>query len=244
MADNGLGEVEIMAYVDGQVDLDERLRIEATLSLDPERAAQVMGELQARTALKLLAGSEVPVRSAIADLLEPASPRPDAKPHRRRAVSTAVLGLLIMSGLLVSSGNAGAPSYVDNAVASHRTALLRATMDSQLEAPQFDAREIWQKTSVAMPKLPGDWAVTDVQLFPYERDTAVLVAVRTPSGEVLSLFAIHQRSGAPKRPDAIRAGQQSVAFWRKGGTSYALTGNDDVKSIDASAETLARLWNT
>ena len=49
-----------------------------------------MGELQARTALKLLAGSEVPVRSAIADLLEHS--RSSVAEARRQTGATPLAG--------------------------------------------------------------------------------------------------------------------------------------------------------
>jgi anti-sigma factor RsiW len=65
------------------------------------------------------------------------------------------------------------------------------------------------------------------------------MAVRTGEGRRMTIFAVHEKTRAPERPDAVREGAQSVAYWRRGEMSYALTGDQEPGKVDATAEALA-----
>ncbi|SCW67258.1 Transmembrane transcriptional regulator (anti-sigma factor RsiW) [Sphingobium faniae] len=231
-------DLEINAYVDDQLDPVRRFAVETHLSRHPSRAAQVMDDLSVRSALALLTGDVSPVQGG------EVRRTPRRKPLWRRA---APLGASIVGVAVAAAGfialSEGPPGYVDYAVTSHRIAMMRAVMDSQNETPHFDSQEIALRTRIAIPKFPQDWRVTDVQLFPTNKGPALLVAVRTEEGQKLSIFAVREKTGAPERPDAIREGEQSVAYWRRGDMSYALTGEQEPGAIDATAEALARYWS-
>lgn len=233
-------ETEIHAYIDGELDAEGRFAVEDYLGRHPDRAAQVMGDLGRRSALQLLSRD----REAIpAHLLDAARPLASAVPARRRL--WAPLGGLAVAGAmaLIFAITPNPPAYVDDAITSHRVALLRAGMDSQIEAPRFNAQEIRRATDIAVPTVPANWKVTDVQLFPTERGPALLMAVRTDEGDRLSIFLQRRKNAAPEQPDAIREGAQSVAYWRRGDMAYALVGDSGPREMDAKAEALARTWS-
>ena len=231
-------EFELHAYVDGQLDPTRRFAIESELMRDPARAAWVMGELSSRTALQLLAEDARPAASAAVEQMAQLR----GKPAKRLIRPGMIFGglSLMAAASLVLAWPAGTPGYVNYAVSSHRIAMMRANMPSQIEAPTLDAKEIETSTSIDLPALPADWRVTDVQLFPTDEGPALLVAVTAGDGQRLSLFALKSRSDAPKRPSAVREGLQSVAYWRRNDMSYALTGDGDPGAMDARAETLVR----
>lgn len=230
-------EFELHAYIDGQLDPARRFAIESQLMHDPERAAWVMGELSTRTALGLLAEDPRPIAPAA---IEQAAQLDEARSQRFVRPGLIFGGLsLAAAASLVLAWPAGTPGYVDYAVSSHRIAMMRASMPSQIEAPVLDAKEIESNTNIDLPVLPADWRVTDVQLFPTDEGPALLVAVTTGDGQRMSLFALKSRSDAPRRPSAVREGLQSVAYWRRNDMSYALTGDGDPGAMDARAETLA-----
>lgn len=237
---DGPNESELAAYVDGQLDVEGRFAVEDHLRRHPDLAARVMGDLGARSALQLLAQDKRAMPAAVAalgrDLAEPARRWRRWMSVGGTSVAAAVVALLFVA-------TQGPPAYVDYAISSHRIAMMRAGLNSQAETTHYDAREIASTTNIAIPSVPKSWKITDVQLFPTERGPALLVAVRTQAGDPLSLFALHQRSGAPERPDAVREGAQSVAYWRRGDMSYALVGNTGPGAIDATAEKLARSWS-
>lgn len=237
---DGPSEMEIHAYIDGQLDVEGRFAVEEYLRAHPDRAAQVMGDLGRRSALQLLARDRRPVPSHWRDAAERlAAPRPARWRRWTQVGGLASAAAAIL--LLVVIPNP--PAYVDDAITSHRVALLRANMDSQVEAPAFNAQEIRRATNITVPAMPTDWQVTDVQLFPTERGPALLMAVLTREGDRLSIFMQRQKNGAPKRPDAVREGAQSVAYWRRGDMSYALVGDSEPGELDAKAEALARTWS-
>lgn len=237
-----IAPAELDAYVDGQLDLERRFAVEHHLAAHPELAARVMTDLGTRSGLQLLHQGLAPARAEIAGLAQ----RLQA-PQRRRlfgpAALAAAFGFVAISALLLSQSQAP-PDYVIDAEISHRAAMLRATMASQLESPGFDADEILKATQISMPSLPEGWHVTDVQLFPSQRGLALLIAVKNTAGQPLSIFALRQHSNAPARPDAVREGTYSVAYWSENGMSYALTGDDEPSAIDATAEALAELWKS
>ena len=233
-------DMEIDAYIDGELDAERRFVVETHLSRRPDLAARVMGDLSIRNALRMLAHDRRPVPAGLADMAGRL-----ARPQKSRWRG-------LMPAGLATSGIAAAlavwfvsvdhpPAYVNYAVASHRIAMMRADMRSQIEAPRFDAREVARNTRIAMPQLPDNWHVTDVQLFPTDKAPALLMAVRTEAGHKMTIFAVHEKTAAPERPDAVREGEQSVAYWRRGDMSYALTGDQEPGMMDATAEALARI---
>lgn len=234
-------QLELDTYVDGQLDLSRKYMVENHLSRNPALAAQVMADLGSQSALKILMGT---VQEPSADMRDAAHQLVEWRP-RPFWHKVAPFGGVVAAGIAVLFALPidGPPDYVGYAVASHRTAMVRAAMVSQIEAPHYDAKEILTNTRIDMPAIPAGWQVTDVQLFPSNDGPALLVAVRTGQGEPLSLYAVRARTSAPERPDAVREGAQSVAYWRRGDTSYALTGETDPVAIDATAEALTRSWS-
>ncbi|WP_420144553.1 anti-sigma factor family protein [Sphingobium sp.] len=239
---NDVNALEIDAYVDDQLDLSRRFVVETHLSRHPDQAARVMADLSSRSALRLMAPQPDAPPQAMADAAARISGVP-ARPRWRRAMPL-IAPLAAAAGLAIFFLRPdGPPDYVDYAVNSHRIAMMRAAMVSQVETPHYNAQEIATNTRIAMPQLPTDWRVTDVQLFPTERGPALVIAVKTQDGQDFSLFALRDRSRAPERPDAVQEGTESVAYWRRGDMSYALTGATEPGLIDATAEALTRNWS-
>ena len=58
------------------------------------------------------------------------------------------------------------PSWTMSAASCIKTALIRARMVSQPEAPDYDPAEIGAETGITLPALPADWRVADAQIFP------------------------------------------------------------------------------
>ncbi len=235
--------VEIDAYVDDQLDLSRRFVVETHLSRNPMEAARVMADLSTRSALRLLAPMPQPMPEDMARKAALLTAPPKGRPIIRRILPFAASFAAAASFALIFLRPSGPPEYVDYAINSHRIAMMRAAMVSQVETPHYDAKEIASNTRIAMPHLPKEWQITDVQLFPTERGPALVVAVKTDAGQNFSLFALRDRSRAPEQPDAVQEGAESVAYWRRGDMSYALTGSGEATVMDATAEALTHNWS-
>lgn len=240
-------EAEIQAYLDGELDLGRRLEVESHLAANPEAAHVFMQDLRLRTSLRLLAGEMEEAPSQMLAAASRLSARlGDAPPRSFRNLwggrvmqglaAAALLMIVVLPGRDVQ---ASPPDYVGDAIEAYRTGLLREAMVSQIETPRFDAREVQRNTRIRVPRLPAKWVVTDAQIFPSKEGPALQLMVRTPNAKKLSIFAVRAPSDAPAEPMALRHDGASVAYWREGDMSYALTGGDEPETLDTVAEGLA-----
>ncbi|BAV63727.1 anti-sigma factor family protein [Sphingobium cloacae] len=229
--------MDIEAYIDGELDLADRLAVEDHLSRNPGLAAQVMADFCNRSALQLLA------------LRDPARRRPPSEKERRRAfwnrtgMGIAAVGLTAAAACAAWGMASPPPSYIELAAASHRAIQQRAGL-AAYEPISDRTQTLLSASRIAIPRLPPDWRVFDVEMLHTSGLPALLLAVQTTEGRVFSILAIRERSSAPRDPDTVREGRQSVAYWRKGDFSYALTGEGEPDQIDATADDLADSWKT
>lgn len=237
---------ELDAYIDGELCLQRRLAVEDYLSQDPAAAARLMADLRTRTALRLIHEPRSAVPDTIGYLAARLSQRLGRRASRPWVPSVgrwaAAAAALAVVGLVFAPSRQAAalpPPYVSEAVMSYRTALIRAGMASQIESREYDQAEIRDRTRIRVPRLPVGWEIRDVQIFPSDDGPALQIMIRKPSGGDLSMFAVRTPSAAPFEPIAIRQGASSVAYWRKGEISYALTGRDAPEALDLAATKLA-----
>lgn len=222
-----ISTAEFTAYVDRTLDLDRVIAVEDYLSEHPADAARVAADLRARHALGLATGAPL---HAASDKALPGVRRRGMGVAMGMAMAAALAGVLVVGPqdiIRATGGNAAAatPKYVDEALESHRAAVLRASMRSQPEAPHFDPKEFMHATGIAIPPLPRGWVILDAQLFPSDKGPSLYLSVRTHNNAILSVFAVHGPTKAPAEPDAVRYHGYSVAFWQQGDVSYALMGN-------------------
>ncbi len=240
-------DFELDAYLDNELDLRRRIAVEDHLARNPDAAARVMADMRTQSTLRLLAE----LRS------EPARPLTDAGKALSRKLATrgwarrwlpsltsvtamaAALTLVVVAIVPNRTATAALPSYVSDAVMSYHTGLLRAAMASQVETLTFDQTEIRDRTQIRVPRLPAGWRVTDVQIFPSDDGPALQIMIHTPAGKDVSIFAVRAQTAAPPTPVAIRHGNSSVAYWRHGDISYALTGAEAPEALDLAATDLA-----
>ncbi|WP_202617910.1 anti-sigma factor family protein [Aureimonas leprariae] len=243
MSASPVSDAEIEAYLDGELELERRLAVEDHLARRPDAAARLMAEMRGRTALRLLAAETDPmpgeIRASGALLARRLGGRQGFRFAGPLAAMAAGAVLAVLAPLAVVGPTSDRPSYVEDAVTSYQTGLLRAAMVSQIESPTFDAKELQASTRISVPPLPDGWTITDVQVFPSDEGPAVQIMIDTDAHSRVSLFAVHAPSTAPVSPAAVRHGATSVAFWQADGVSYALTGTESPEALDRSAESVA-----
>lgn len=240
-------EGDLCAYVDNQIDAVGRLRVERYLSHNPEAAAQVMTDLAIRGSLKL------------AMMSDQDHFRPQTREAARRLSSglsngaiwsslkkIAAVGLLVSFGWLANTslGNREViasihpPEFVEQAVRAHRTTLVRAAMHSQPEVKSYDRDDIRAATAIAMPELPDDWKVADVQVFPSEFGPSIEVALRTNEGTRISLFASRPGGFAVEPVNTVNLADAEAAWWQIGEVAYAVVSSTPQIGLMDEAETL------
>lgn len=245
-------DIDLDAYVDDQVDVTRRIEVEAFLSARPEAAARVMSDLRTRDELRVaLAGSKGMARPATADAarrLERGLARGRLFGVLQRAAAVAgfvaagwlangIIGPMSVNKVVASPQP---PAYVDEAVQAHRTTLVRESMPSQAETPNYNAGEIRAATAIVMPSLPTDWRVRDVQIYPSRFGPSVEMAVETKDMGLVSLFAIRPGTFDVVKPTIAPSGDISSAYFQIGDVAYAVVGRSEVHDLDRAAETLAK----
>lgn len=246
MSTDNMEDFEIAAYVDGELDLPRRLAVEDYLSRNPNMAARVMADFRTRSALQLLAGSKTDYSPALSEAIAKLSKNRASMRWRRPALGFGMAAMLAVAALVIPvwDGQSAPPSYVEMAVQSHQVKQVVPSFASL--QPFADDRDhvLLMASRMAVPRLPDNWRVTNIEMLNAAALPTLLIAVQTDEGDELSILAIRGRSSAPKQPDAVRSGDKSVAYWRRGDFSYALTGNGNPAHIDATADALAESWRT
>ncbi|MBZ9677570.1 anti-sigma factor family protein [Mesorhizobium sp. ES1-1] len=251
-ANDPVTDADLDAYVDDQLDATRRIEVEAFLAARPETAARVMSDLRTRDELRVaLADSKGMARPATAEAarrLERGLARGRVFTALQRAATVA---LLVGAGWLANGvigpmsvtkvvASPQPPAYVDEAIRAHRTTLVRETMPSQPEAPNYNAGEIRAATAIVMPTLPAGWKVRDVQIYPSRFGPSVEVAVDTKNMGLVSLFAIRPGTFDVVKPTVAPSGEISSAYFQVGEVAYAVVAQGEARALDQAAETLAK----
>jgi anti-sigma factor RsiW len=244
-------ETDLLAYVDDQLDPARQIEVEEHLARDPETAARVMGDLKDRDTLRLLHAAPLPrpsealLRSA-ARLERALAWQEFSLKLRRMAAVLALIGFgwfahgQVGLGITDSEASPKPPSFVEDALHSHETALVRARMVSQPETAAYDPAEILAETGIRLPTLPEGWQVRDAQVFPSRDGHSVEIAVDADELGRVSLFAAHVPVFNVIDPTVARFDEAKTVYWQTGQLAYALTGTGSDRAIERAAQRLSR----
>ena len=215
---------------------------------DQAEWAKVQAPAVARTFLS--GGGAATAAQAIATYLRSAPSRADAPASRpewkpggmlasalRPVGRVAAMIPLLLGGWLLhdlfepNPIQAATNPFVERATASHRTALRRLKMDSQIESIDYDRDELEMVTGIAMPAVPAGWKVTDTQLYPSTYGDIVQVSLRTPANELISLVAMRMDTPAGPKPLTDHRADERIVYWENGELAFALVGRIEVPRL-------------
>lgn len=246
-----IAQADFDAYVDDQLDSVRRIEVAGYLSEHPEHAARVMADLRGRDELRLALSTPSTVSgfasAQAAERLQRSLGRRQIFNRLQRVAAVALLvglgwmahagfGPLVVSEVVASQP---APAYVEDAVMAHRTSLVRAAMPSQPGTSRYDPAEIRAATAIVMPKLPSEWKVKDVQLFPSTFGPSIELEIGSDADGALSLFAVRPGSFDVVKPRVVGVGDMSAAYFQIGEVAYALVANTGSTELDKAANQLA-----
>lgn len=244
-----ISELDLMAYVDDQLDPERRIAVEDHLSRRPVLAAQIMDDLRRRDELRL---ALTEAASAMSNhRLELSAERLGRRLsfrmalHRnRRAVAASILvgagwfAHAMFGGIGADPASAAhiLPFYADEAVAAHRTFLGEARHEGGEGAvPVANAGG-----TIPLPNLPATFAPVASHLVPTDQGSAVQMLIHGPDEELLTLFAVGTDSFNIEPPRAETVRDVNVAYWQSGWVAYVLSGTGDQKELLSLASRLSR----
>ena len=245
---SSITEVDLQAYMDGQLDDARRIEVEDFLAHHPEAAAEVMASLRTMDALRLHAQLQDEPSARLvtgATRLEQGLKR---QVWQRTVLRLTGLAAAITAGWIIFSAvqpfngaiqtEAATLAFVDDALDARRAQSLRQRMASQVETARYDPAELRMETDLAMPALPAGWKVVDVQIYPWDEGYSIAVTADAGDLGTVTLFAAPH---VPKAPGGMRTtivGGTTATFWQSGGLAYALVGHASESRLQAAAEVL------
>ncbi|WP_075215979.1 anti-sigma factor family protein [Mongoliimonas terrestris] len=246
---DGITDIDLHAYVDDQLDPARRIEVENHLAAHPQIAAAVMADLAVRDALRLPADDLPPPTLR---LVEQARVLERGLASRR---SFLPLARIAAAAFLVAGGwfahasfgftgvresvAATVPPVVDGALAALKTAKTRAEVPSQPKSAVYDPAELRRATSLALPSLPQNWRVSDVQIFPYAGGFSVELMAEADDAGRVSLFAARSPSFDVVAPTALALEDGDSVFWQVGQDVFVLSGETEPARLRLAAERLA-----
>ena len=131
------------------------------------------------------------------------------------------------------------PALVEEALQARQAVLVRARAASQRPSAAYDRADLEAATGLALPPLPADWRVRDVQVFPTRAGTGIEVSVTAAGLGDLSLFATAGTAAAIDAGTVARSPDGATAYWQSGHTVFALSGPGDGPGLQDAAAGLA-----
>lgn len=230
-------ELDLAAFVDGELSAMRRLEVEEHLARNPTDAAQVMADLRDRDALYQ---AFRPGPGPGPEHLRVAARRLDRsiawQQVRAKLQRAAVIALLVGAGWLAHTeiGTFGVPEtfaspvdpqLVEEAQQARAAALVRSRTHTQPVAPAYDRADLEAATGLALPDLPSDWAVRDVQVFPARHGSGVEMTIDAKDFGELALFATESGNVPSGDKQPTRSPDGVSAYWQVGRTAFALSGS-------------------
>lgn len=230
MPDDQITEIDRMAYIDGQLDDPRRLDVETSLSNDPPAAAEMMGDLAQRTALRMAMARLPAAASPELATLAGSARRPRPWRTRRFAAVAAALVTAMLLGVAddawrVKAQIPGEPDYLDDAVQSREASLIRTAMASRPRTPWMRPNDIRTAIRIRLPVLPANWRLLDVQVYPSDGGPSAQLLIDTGGGRQISLFSSRIEGDRALEPVVVDRQGETMAFWEVDGQSFVLIGD-------------------
>lgn len=255
-----ISEEDLLAYVDGQLDVARRVAVEAYLQENPELAARVMQDMRQRDEIRLFLMEDTPpyaeTEPAAAVIPLPApKPRPPRAHPTLRAAAAAVLFIGIgwsaheLFGDILADPAAAAhavPAFASEAAEAYRKAEAPGTALASRppeEVPHL-ARLASQPsgTTLAIPTFPRELRPLATRIIPWDGRAAVQVDYTTRESRRVTLFAAEDPRFAVSALEVASIEGVSVAYWRQGHHVYALSGDIPFADLLSYAESAHFSW--
>lgn len=254
---DAMTEMQLTAYVDGQLDDWQAAEVEAWLARHPDRAAAVMQDIRLQRELRLALSGSLGA-GAPPQAITRASARLARGLHRDRLLRHSLrllpvallagLGWLVWAGLAplgVTSVNAsvGQPDFVKAALAARQASEIRLPMRSMIEDPDLDTEELRAATGILLPAFDPDWAILDAQVFPSPQGPGVVIVFDTPRLGRVYHFAVRPGDIAVKLPRSAFSGGSPLSWFQIGETAHVLIAERGgtaplARAAEAQAESL------
>ncbi len=249
-----IGDADLNAYVDGELDGERRIEVELYLAANPAVAARVHDYLLQRESLRqgmeLLAGRTPASLEGLSGRL---CDRLQRDRGLRRLGPLAAAVLLAVGGWTAASwlqgghhraASAAVPGFAGEAAEAHSTAMALNSLQSSVSPADHKAmadvlaRRIGGMT-VDLPAVDAGLTLVRATVVPWSDGPALQFVYREPDGEWLTLFVA---GGSPAEDSGLHSVEQDgllLVYWRSGSLAYTVTGSKTDGDLLAVARRMA-----
>lgn len=229
-------DLDIAAYVNGQLDGERRFAVAEYLASHPDRAAEVMEGLRLTEGLRLALGSIE--RPATPDLVLAAAKLRNGLEGRNRlrrwlpyAAAIAMFGFGWGAQSVVSIS--GSDNQVSDASALFEAALdaqdavkLRISLANDLGPLPRNAKEISERLGITLPDLPKGWTIRAAQVVASPDRPGLALVIDTPDlGEIMLFSVLRNANGPDSAVEMASQNGRTLAFFEDDRTAFVLVDN-------------------
>jgi anti-sigma factor RsiW len=248
-----LGEADLQAYIDGQLDMPGRIEVERWLHAHPEAAAEAMEGLRLRDEVRLFLADE--------GWAPPAATVGQARNLARRLAGRKAgvrLPQALAATILVGAGwfaHAELGLFVDPVAAAHPVPAFAAeaarsldTLPARLGGAEAVAAPHGPEAprtggEVPVPPLGDSLRLVGSDLVGWQGGTALVALYRTTQGDPITLFAGEAAGFDVLWPRSATVQGHTTVFWQTGPYAYALSGGvEETVLLELAREAGFRPW--
>lgn len=245
-------EMDILAFVNGQLDGERRYAVMEYLAHHPDRAAEVMADLRLTEGLRLaLTTVETPAPTELHDsalrLSEALSKRGPLRHWMPFAAALVFFGLGWGAQGLRAERPVGAEvaSVLDTALDAQEAVLLRASLIGDLGPMPNNPERIAARLGITLPDLPRGWTIRAAQVVATPERPGLAMVIDSPDlGEVM-LFGVMRTVDGPDEPSRVTTRDgRALAFFERERTAFVLVDASGTPAeLRAGAEALRHRFN-
>lgn len=223
--------LDIAAFVNGQLDGERRFAVAEYLAAHPDRAAEVMASLRLTEGLRLaLAAIDTPAPPQLRLAAARLERGLDARHRLRRWLPFAAAATLFAFGWASHSFVAGPGPQPSRSAEVFKAALdaqaavsVRLSLSDDIGAMPQNAAEISARLGITLPELPKGWKIRTAQVVATPERPGVALVIDTPDLGEIMLFSVVRTVDGPDNPvETTSQDGRALAFFEDDRTAFVL----------------------
>lgn len=248
-------ELDIDAYVNGQLDGERRFAVAEYLASHPDRAAEVMAALYMTEGLRLALGT---VETPVPEQLHLATARVgrglEGWQRMRRWLPFAAAAAMFAFGWTAQSvltepqpgkQAAGVAELFEAALDAQDAVSVRLSLASEIGPMPQNAAEISARLGITLPELPQSWTIRATQVVATPERPGLAMVIDTPDlGEIMLFSVLRTVDGPDGEVEMASKNGRALAFFEDDRTAFVLVDSSGpLRDLRRGAEELRLALN-
>jgi anti-sigma factor RsiW len=248
-------ELDIDAYVNGQLDGERRFAVAEYLAAHPDRAAEVMAALRMTEGLRLALGTvETPVPAQLHFAAARVGRGLEGRQRMRRWLPFAAAAAMFAFGWTAQSvvsgpepvrQAAGAAALFEAALDAQDAVSVRLSLSNEIGPMPQNAAEISARLGITLPELPKGWTIRAAQVVATPERPGLAIVIDTPDLGEIMLFSVLCSVDEPDgEVETASKNGSALAFFEDDRTAFVLVDNSGpLRDLRRGAEDLRMTLN-